>query len=202
MTATTSVEHQANATSDVASDFSRPIEAAIRTLEQQASDLDEAHYEALREARAATHRAAELRLQALETRMRLCALVECERINAPDPAEAAVRYAVLRLTHAYFDEPGKYRLVLYTAGEALDQASDVVPDLADTAAWYSKVVYDAARPEGKCPAAICDAVRAAYVVAEQHGYRLLWVEKEAHRQLCAKLPEPRSCCIAPARFPG
>lgn len=175
MTATTSVQHQPKSSNDPASDFGRPIEATIRAFEQQASDLEEAHYEALREARDASRRAAELRLQALETRMRLCALVECEPINANQQVGATARRAVLRLMHVHFDEPGIYRLVLCLLETQFDQTSEGV----DVPAWCSKVVYDATRPEGRCPITISDAVRAAYRAAEQQGYRLMWDERAA-----------------------
>jgi hypothetical protein len=173
MTATTSVEHQPNATSDETSGLGRPIEAAVRTLEQQASDLEEALYEALREARDASRRAAELRLQALETRMRLFALVECEPLDARPSTERATRKAVLQLTHVYFDEPGKYRLVIRLPETEGDQVSNG----AEAPVWCSRVVYDAARPEGKCPVTISDAVHAAYRAAEQRGFILTCPER-------------------------
>ena len=157
---------------DQVSEFGRPIEGVIRTLEQQASDLEEAHYEALREARDASRRAAELRLQALETRLRLCALVECEPLSVRQPAATVARKAVLQLMHVYFDEPGKYRLVIRLPETEGDQVSDNV----DVPIWCSRMVYDAARPEGKCSVTISDAVRAAYRAAEQQGYRLTWLD--------------------------
>jgi hypothetical protein len=173
MTATTSVEHTRNATSDDSPDLGVPMEAVIRTLEQQASDLEEAHYEALREARDAWRRAAELRLQVLEARMQLCALVECEPLTAREPTETTVRRAVLQLMQVYFDEPGKYRLVIRLPETEGYQVSDG----ADVPVWCSRVVYDAARPEGKCPVAISDAVHAAYRAAEQQGFILTCPER-------------------------
>lgn len=144
------------------SEFGRPIEGGIRTVEQQAIDLEVAHYEALREARDASRRAVELRLQALETRMRLCVLVECEPLSVRQPTATVARKAVLQLMHIYFDEPGKYRLVLQPLGAQASRESndERIP------VWCSKVIYDGARPEGKCGATISVAVRAAYRVAE------------------------------------
>ena len=149
-----------------------PLEAVIRSLEQQASDLDDGYYEARREARDALRRAAELRLQALETRMRLCALVECEPLDTPGSSGTTALHAILRLAHIYFDEPGMYRLVLQPLGAQASRESndEGVP------VWCSKVVYDAARPEGTYGATISVAVRAAYRAAEQQGCRVVWDE--------------------------
>lgn len=157
-------------------DGTSPVEATIHALEQRAIELDEAHYEALREARDASRRAAELHLQALEVRMRLCALIECEPINAHQHMSPPARSAVLRLAKLYFDDPGKYRLVLCAPGDV--DSKGTTSDQADEPAWCSKVVYDAMRPEGKGAVAIADAVQAAYRIAESRGYRLTWATAE------------------------
>jgi hypothetical protein len=172
MAATTSMQHGINATSDVASGFVRPIEAAIRRLEQRASDPEEAPYEALWEAGDAGRRAAELPLQALETRMRQFAVVECEPLDARPSTERATRKAVVQLTHVYFDEPAKYRVVI----RLLEAQGRRVSDGADVPLWCSRVVYDAARPEGKCPITNSEAVHAVYRAAEQQGCRLTWLD--------------------------
>lgn len=173
MAGTVSTQHQTSQSNNQGIDFSNPIQATVSALEQQASDLEEAHYEALREARDASRRAAQLRLQALETRMRLCALVECEPLTARQPTTTAARKAVLQLMQVYFDEAGKYRLVIRLSETEGDQISDG----ADVPVWCSRVVYDAARPEGKCPVAISDAVHAAYRAAEQQGFILTCPER-------------------------
>lgn len=135
--------------------------------------MDDAQYEALTEARDASRRAAQLRLQALETRMRLCALVDCEPLTARQPTTTVARKAVLQLMHVYFDEPGKYRLVIRLPETEGDQVSNG----AEVPVWCSRVVYDAARPEGKCPVTISDAVHAAYRAAEQRGFILTCPER-------------------------
>jgi hypothetical protein len=157
-------------------DGTSPVEATIHALEQRAIELDEAHYEALREARDASRRAAELRLQAIEMRMRLCALMECEPIRAHQHTSPPARPAVLRLAKLYFDDPGKYRLVLCSQGDV--DGKGTTADQVDEPAWCSKVVYDAMRPEGKGAVAIADAVRGAYRIAESRGYRLIWATAE------------------------
>ena len=145
-------------------------EASIRALEQQMTQLDEACYEALREARDASRRAGDLGLQAIEARVRLCAFIEHEPLSARHSASESNLVGVLRLTHMYFDEASKYRLVLYAYGCLANDA----PKVTDNPLWCSKVVYDAARPERKCPATIAEVVRAAYRAAEQRGYALAW----------------------------
>ncbi len=155
-----------------------PTGAAIHALEQQVIELDEAHYKALREARDASRRAAELRLRALETRMRLCAFIEYEPIDANQHTGIGTRArpAILRLAHMYFDDPGKYRLALCRCPDP-DRVG-MISGGVDEPAWYSKVVYDTTRPEGKGTVAISDAVRAAYRATEQRGYRLVWATTE------------------------
>ncbi len=89
--------------------MSRANTATIRVLEKQVSDLHAASYAALREARDASRRAAELRLPAAESHVHTSDFVECETINALKSTEKPDQPAVLRLVHIYFDEPGKYR---------------------------------------------------------------------------------------------
>jgi hypothetical protein len=150
-----------------------PIQALIHALEQQALELDEAHFEALREARDASRRATEIRLRALEIQMQLCALVEHEPIDARKRIGTRLRPAILRLAQLYFDEPGKYRLALYPLpGEA-----GKIRDEGDPA-WCSKVVFDATRPEGRNTITISDAVRATYRAAEERGYILMWADDQ------------------------
>src|SRR5438128_1527952 len=73
-----------------------PIQAIIHALEQLALELEEAHYEALREARDASRRAAEIHLRALEIQMQLCILVEHEPIDARKRTGTPLRPAILR----------------------------------------------------------------------------------------------------------
>ena len=157
----------------------KEVEASIHALEQQVTELEEARYEALREVRDATRRVAELSLQGLEARMRLCALIECEPLQNHERTDKLDRPAVLRLVHMYFDEPGKYRLALYPYR---DQEGGTPRGMGDPV-WCSEVVYDETRPEGKGRVAIADAVRKAYGAAEGRGYRLVWYHHPADAHL-------------------
>ena len=150
------------------------VEATIHAIEQQVTELEEARYEALREVRDATRRVTELSLQAMEARMRLCALIECEPLHNRERTGKRDRPALLQLAHMYFDEPGKYRLVLCAHYDGACTTSEQV----DEPEWCSKVVYDSMRPEGKGSLALADAVRAAYRAAERRGYRLVWTTAE------------------------
>ncbi|MBF6611587.1 MAG: hypothetical protein IVW55_00475 [Chloroflexi bacterium] len=150
------------------------IEATIHALEQRATQLEEARYEALREVRGATRRVTELSLQAMEARMRLCALIECEPLQKDARIGKRDRPAILQLAHMYFDEPGKYRLVMCARYDGACTTSEQVGEPE----WCSKVVYDTMRPEGKGSLALADAVRAAYRAAETRGYRLVWTTAE------------------------
>jgi hypothetical protein len=160
---------------DRLADPAESIEVAIKALEQQVIELDDAYYDALREARDASRRAAELRLQALETRVRLCALLESEPVGSGKRTSTAKCRAILRLAHIYFDEPGKYRLALYPHPHGIDKT----PQELDEPLWCSKVVFDTTRPEGKVTVGIADVVRAAYHAAEERGCALTWAMPEA-----------------------
>ncbi len=125
--------------------------------------------------RDATRRAAEVSLQGLETRMRLCALIECEPLHSDRRTDTNAHTGILRLSHIYFDDPGKYRLVLYSYPSETGETSQRVGDLI----WCSEVVYDTARPEGKGGVLISGVVRKAYRAAEERGYRLLGIEQKS-----------------------
>lgn len=110
----------------------------------------------------------------LETRMRLCVLIECEPLCSERRTRTSAHPAILRLSHIYFDDPGKYRLALYASpgdeGEAPQQA-DLI--------WCSEIVYDTARPEGKGGLSISAVVRKAYLATEERGYMLLWIRQKS-----------------------
>jgi hypothetical protein len=145
-------------------------EAAICALQQRVTGLEEARYEALRAVRDATQLAGELGLQALEARMRLCALTEHEPRRTREGAGTGAHEAVLRLAQMYFDDASKYRLAMYAHP---DEPSATSGGEADPI-WCSEVVYDSMRPEANGRIAISDAIRKAYQAAERRGYRFVW----------------------------
>ena len=146
------------------------LEEAIFALQQQVASLDEARYEALRSVRDATRLAGELGLQVLETRIRLCTLMEHEPLRAAEEVDGSAHQAVLRLAHIYFDDGGKYRLALYAHPDNAGAASGPEADPI----WCSEVIYDSTRPEAHVKIAISEAVRKAYRAAVQRGYRVVW----------------------------